>query len=240
MYDFIEFIPDSCENPIGFVSSDCIKKISASLSKNNLVSEPRIHLGYLPRRLDSVIVLYRDHEGLDFSSNHFKYGSLVARVLVLMAQSDGNIGEVEKNEIILLIKGLNFLNSSEKNALVAKVICLTEEMPSLKMNYYDYAIDKILGLSTKSQQLIIDLVKSVIVCDGYIDNSEVKFLRDIYVSLDMPTNRLKSDLTSYAKLKKVDLRDYKDTEIDILFEDDVDLSDLDVDIEDILHDIDDS
>lgn len=238
LYDFFEYLPDIYDDSGQFVCKEGIRAISELLDKFNLLSVPRMHLGYVSRRLDSTIIIFSKNDDVNYSSNYFKYGSLVVRVLVILAKSDGNVDSVEKEKISSLIQGFSFVNGTEINALKAKAICLIEEISLFKTDYYEYYINKIVDLGVKSQQVIIDLIKDVIVCDGYIDNSEIKFLRELYNALDIPTDNLRNDLTHYANTKKIKLRKFKREEIDRIYAENIDFDEMELDVESILLNLD--
>ena len=190
-------------------------------------------MGYVPRRYESSLVLfYLDHD-IDFSSKEFKFAALILRVMVMMAQIDREILSEEEQEIKSLILNLSFLTTNEKRVLLAKSTCLFNDSLNGRLTFYDYTIQKICELDTKSQDLVIDLIKLVAVSDGYIDASEKKLLRDIYNALELPTENITKELEYTAKDKGFELRDYKHKQLTFLMEDETRISDYEFDSEDL-------
>ena len=102
---------------------------------------------------------------------------------------------------------------------------------------YD-SIRKIVELDSKSQDLVIELIKDIAICDGYIDRSETKLLRDVYKALELPTDNVKRELTLLAKKKRIKIREFMNAEIDRIINEDVDLDDMNFDVDQILSDLD--
>ena len=141
--DLVQYLPDIGEGPVGKISPKNIRAISILLEELGLHSEPRIHMGYVPRRYESSLVLfYLDHD-IDFSSKEFKFAALILRVMVMMAQIDREILSEEEQEIKSLILNLSFLTTNEKRVLLAKSTCLFNDSLNGRLTFYDYTIQKI-------------------------------------------------------------------------------------------------
>ena len=236
--DFVEYLPEIGIGPVGRISSRNIAAISIMLEKFQLNSEPRVHMGYIPRRYESTIVIFEKDNDVDYSSKQFKFAMLVARIMVLMAKADGEVVVEEKLEIESLIDDLQFISRSEKTTLKARAICLINDVPILGVNFYEYSINKIIELDAMSQDLVIELIKDIAVCDGYIDKSETKLLRDIYKAIELPTDNIKTELEYLAKNKRIRLRDYRNEEINRILDEDINILDMDFDVEDMLDELD--
>lgn len=237
--DFVDYLPEIGIGPIGQLSPKNISAISIFFDRYHLTSEPRVHMGYIPRRYESRIVIFNIANEIDYSTKTLKFATLAVRLMVLMARADGTVVEKEESEILELVDDLEFLSADEKTVIKARAICQLSDKPSIKVDFYDYSINKIVELDSKSQDFVIELIKNIAVCDGYIDREETNLLRDIYKSLELPTDNVKKELTLLAKSNRIELREFMNIEMDRIINQDVDLDDMDFDVDQILFELDD-
>lgn len=197
------------------VDSKHIQQISELLSSNNLKSEPRLKNGLIKRAIDSTIAIYSTNRDIQTNTDEYRNGLLLMRLAVAMAKVDGVSANEELEIIKELIWNISYLALPEKQSLYAKAIYLFSPRRKYDERARDYvkiSLDRqklvvlVSELSTGAANLVIETAKAIAIADGFLQRSELEFVKDLYRARDLPTRKVKKDIEDYASNRYLNLR----------------------------------
>ena len=242
--DLVELVFDDLSNYLSstfgseFINSESLIYIADVFRKTGLDSEPKIRSGKIERRRHSPIFIYKSDRYQSVQTAEYKYAVLMLRMAVIMTIADGITGGAERDKLKSLIWGMEFISLSEKKSLFAKANYLLSAELYLEPKVREYMrlflspsllIEKVGTMSPTSVAAILDIAMEIAISDGYLEERELSFMKNIYRELDLPVRRAKTDLENFANNRYVNLKSQK--EIDISPESEL------YDVEDVLGDL---
>jgi hypothetical protein len=221
--DFIEYIPEysggSELEPSG------LKVLAEALGQSGIMSQPRMHGGYITRGIGSPVILFLDKGEFDHKAANYRYGLLLVQVAVIFARIDGYVHEKEILQIRRLVSNLDFLSSREKIELASTALYFlrvsTGVGGSEQVRVYlkaglskELALSRMESLSEPAKLNLIKMAIGVVTADGVLQEYEIAFLQDIYKKFGMSARSVRPQLEKYATENYIQLISDFSTELD--------------------------
>lgn len=185
--DFWKNIHTDLNKAINKKENELMQRVA---NRFKLVLVPDSRVQQIKIKPDGLIVLYRAHNGTGFQpSNEFRNTELLLRLGVLVANIDGVVHAKEKELLARFIDSNESLQDAEKQYLHAFLLwCLnnTYGMQGLK--------DKIEKLDSNQKKIISNLLISIAMADGVIENKEIRQLEKLYTALGLDKSTVASDI----------------------------------------------
>jgi tellurite resistance protein len=146
----------------------------------------------------SNIVFCKPHLSPEKSDKKEAKAMLTVKLAAIMAKVDG---KVEDDEIVALqntVNTLSYLKESKKYSVFVRGLFFMQQ----KFIREDLLLE-FSKLDEKMQSLVINIMKSIAVADGYIDKSERTFLAELYRASGKSSKTVAKDLTAHARLEGV-------------------------------------
>lgn len=156
---------------------------------------------------ESNIVFCRQHSPLDKSDENEAKALFTVKLAAIMAKIDGR---VEHEEIIFIqntIDSLSYLKETKKYSVFIRGLFFMQQKFIREDLVFEFS-----KLGRDKQVSLINIMKSIVVADGYVDKSERKFLAELYRASGRAANNLTKDLYRQAKLNGISIAKRQETE----------------------------
>lgn len=167
--------------------------------KAGLGVAPDISIHHAKPAPDGKVILFSPGHERDFSpSKAFNDLGMTLRLGSMVASSDGQVDQAEQNLLERMIDDDSRLGVTEKRSLHSYLkwhLNSPSDAAGLKAR-----IEK---LGNREKELISQLLISVALVDGKIDNSEIKQLEKLYKSLGLDRNQVTTDLHGQSSSQSV-------------------------------------
>ena len=229
-----------------FLQKEELCFLAEKIEAANLCTMPKISQGNIERGIDSPLLFYPNLGEVNFDSQFYKYARLVVQISVVMARADNQVDISEAEEVERLIWRQKGIGEKERLFLLAKAKYFLAIEGAYDERYRDYVkialsqkttIKKMEELSDSAKRSLLEVAKEIAVADGYLDQKELNFIKDIYRIMGLSVRSAKKDVEDYAKARYINLDTASNKTID-LFENDI-FEELDDVLGDLLSDFED-